>query len=148
MRRYSKNPQLWARSKRLRKVLERTATGAVRTVSPPARAHKLVQRLDAETVSTLVADYQSGMSSPQLQVKYQLSKGSVLRLLASAGVEMRRKSLSSEQLALAVQRYRAGLGIREVAAELGVAKTTVQNALARSGIEMRPGGRRRRMDLR
>lgn len=68
-------------------------------------------------------------------------------MLASAGVEMRRRSLSPEQLTVAVERYRSGLGIRGVAAKMGLSKTTVQNALGRAGVEVRPGGRQRRVDL-
>jgi len=94
--------------------------------------------LSPETIAALVVDYGAGVSSTDLQAKYSLSKGSVLRLLGESGVKMRRRGLTEAQLEVVVGRYRAGLTIREVAAELGLPKTTVQNALERSDVEMRP----------
>lgn len=89
-------------------------------------------------------DYQAGWSSTELQARYRLGKGSVLRLLRKAGVEMRRRPLGQDQLCAIVERYQSGLTIREVAAELGLPKTTVQDGLAQSGVTMRPSARRPR----
>jgi len=102
--------------------------------------------LSAETVAALVADYRAGASSTDLQAKYHLSKGSVLRLLRESSAEMRRRGLTDAQLDVVVSRYRDGLTIREVAAELGLPKTTVQNALERAGLPMRPAARRIRSE--
>lgn len=44
-------------------------------------------------------DYREGISSTELQAKYNLSKGSVLGLLAQHRVEMRRQSLDDERVA-------------------------------------------------
>jgi len=125
-------------------VLLDPATAPVRKVpnGPIGRVHRVSQRLSAETIAALVVDYGAGVSSTDLQAKYSLSKGSVLRLLGESGVEMRRRGLTDSQLEAVVSRYRDGLTIREVAAALELPKTTVQNALERSGLPMRPSARR------
>jgi hypothetical protein len=48
--------------------------------------HKLIQRLDADIAERLVADYNAGVPTTQLTKKYELGKGSVLRLLSDAAV--------------------------------------------------------------
>jgi len=98
--------------------------------------------LSSETVAALVVDYGAGVSSTELQAKYSLSKGSVLRLLGESGVKMRRRGLTDSQLEAVLVRYQAGRTIREVATELELPKTSVQNALERSGLPMRPAARR------
>lgn len=98
-------------------------------------------RLSTEVIAQLVVDYQAGVSSPELQKRYGLSKGTVLRLLNEAGVEMRRRGLSAEQLGEVVRLYESGMTIREVARDLGVPKTTVQNALERTRTVKRPAAR-------
>ena len=145
LRRYSRQPHVERTAKRLARLLD-PATAPVRKTgnAPLRRVHRVSQRLSAETVAALVADYRAGVSSTELQAKYSLSKGSVLRLLGDSGVEMRRRGLTDSQLEAVLARYRAGLTIREVAAELELPKTSVQNALERSGLPMRPAARRTR----
>lgn len=146
VRRYSRQPHLWRKAKQLQKLLN--AEVIIRpTIAPNqvVRQHKLGQRVAPEVVAQMVGDYENGLSSTQLQRKYKLSKGSVLKLLQAAGVEMRRRGLSDEQVAMLIERYRAGLTIREVAAEQRLAKTTVQVALAWAGVNMRPLARRRKI---
>lgn len=126
----------------MQKILEGKAEPRSETVVQDVHVHKLAQRLDEETLSAIAADYAAGMTSTELRQTYQLGKGSVLRLLAESGVEMRRRSLEPEQLNQVVERYQAGLAIREVAAELGLPKTTVQDALRNAEVKMRPAARR------
>lgn len=113
---------------------------------PLPRVHRLDVRLGAEALDQLIIDYQAGLTGPELQSRYGLSKGSVLRLLHEAGVQLRRQPVRGGQLAEMVALYESGLSIRQVAAELGLPKTTVQDALPRSGVAMRPAAcpRRRR----
>ncbi|WP_375430995.1 hypothetical protein [uncultured Friedmanniella sp.] len=147
LRRYSRQPHLWRIAKRVQKILDERPQ-PIEEIGPDQmrHVHKLEHRLDPATLAALVDDYAAGMSSTELQEKYSLGKASVLRLLAEAGVEMRRRSLKPEQVTRVVERYQAGLDIRGVAAEMGLPKTTVQDALRRSGTKMRTGGRQRRGD--
>jgi transposase len=106
------------------------------------RIHRVDVRLGADVLAQLVADYESGASTVELQQRFGLSKGSVLSVLHNSNVKVRRQPLGEEQLVEITRLYRSGLTIREVAAELGVPKTTVQDALVRSGEPMRAAARR------
>jgi DNA-directed RNA polymerase specialized sigma24 family protein len=144
VRRYSKQPHLWAMSKRLGKLLD--ASHGQEAEGEPAphhtpRVHKLSQRLSEETVQALLKDYRNGSSLSDLQRTYSLGRGSVQRLLRDAEVRRRRKSLSEAEVAVLVKRYEAGRTIREIAAEQALPKTTVQDALAGAGIVSRPATR-------
>jgi hypothetical protein len=50
--------------------------------------HRVDLRLGPDVIAQLVVDHQAGISSTELQKTYALSKGTVLRLLSAAGVEM------------------------------------------------------------
>jgi transposase len=76
-----------------------------------------------------------------LQVNFELSKGSVRKLLSAAGVSMRKRPVAQDKVEEIVELYGTGLSIRQVAAKTGVPKTTVQNLLAKSGVVMRPAVR-------
>lgn len=132
------------------KVLQKILMGPVvrdPTVLGAPRVHKLDQRLEPDVLARLIADYESGVSSTELQRTYRLSKGSVLKLLGESGVAKRRKPLAEDEVAGMSELYTQGCTIREIAAEVGHAKTTVQDALERSGVEMRPAARRVRNTL-
>jgi hypothetical protein len=108
--------------------------------------HRIDVRCDATLLETLVAEYEAGASTVELQERFGLGKGSVLSILHEAGVKIRRQPMEDERLEEIRQLYQSGLTIREVAASLSVPKTTVQDALARLGQPMRPATRRRRGD--
>jgi hypothetical protein len=108
--------------------------------------HRIDVRCDATLLETLAAEYEAGASTVELQERFGLSKGSVLRLLHEAGVQIRRQPMDDARLEEIRRLYRSGLTIREVAACLSMPKTTVQDALARAGQAMRPAARRRRGD--
>jgi DNA-directed RNA polymerase specialized sigma24 family protein len=141
MRRYSKLPHLWRRTKRLAKLLTSSAERSAEPSPVLPHVHKLSQRLSDQTVKALLSDYRDGSSLADLQRKYSLGRGSVQRLLREAGLRRRRKSLTDAELAALVERYEAGLPIREIAAEQGLAKTTVRDALKRSEVGMRSAAR-------
>lgn len=92
--RYSKHSDHWESLRRVQR-MTRTATKSGGPAGHAGhrlvRRYKLDQRLDAETVARLVADYESGASSRQLALDYDLGKGSVLKLLQEAGVAVRRQ---------------------------------------------------------
>jgi lambda repressor-like predicted transcriptional regulator len=136
VRRYSKQPHLWRASERLTKLLDHDLgqrTGNRPAGDPPPHVHKLAHRLTVEAIGTLQQAYQTGASLAGLQQQFDLSRGSVQRVLREAGVRRRRKSLTDAEVAVLVERSESGLTIRQIAAEQGLAKTTVQNALVRAG---------------
>lgn len=105
--------------------------------SRPQR-YKLDQRLDASVPAEVVADYEAGMPTTQLTVKYGLSKASVLRLLHEAGTEMRRQPFSGQELNEAVRLYASGLSTAAIGAQHGVHPSKVWRALRARGVAMRP----------
>lgn len=132
--------------KKLLKTSNRRTSCTVEQVAQSVKIKKLSQRLSPETITALVEDYQAGLSSPQLQAKYCLSKGSVLGLLAQQGVERRRQSLSNERVAELARLYESGLTVREIVVRTGTPKTTIQGALRAADVTMRAAHRRKRAD--
>jgi DNA-directed RNA polymerase specialized sigma24 family protein len=108
--------------------------------------HRIDVRCDATVLETLVAEYEAGSSTVELQERFALGKGSVLAILHEFGVKIRRQPMDDAMQAEIRRLYQSGLTIREVAAVLGMPKTTVQDALSRLGQAMRPAARRRRGD--
>jgi len=150
IRRYSKQDGTWFELERLLRVLERIPAGIRPERAPRGGTRfKLEQRLDPETVAQLVADYEAGVPTTQLTSRYHLGKSSVLRLLAEAGVAMRKRPMTPEQVDEAVALYEGGLAYRQVAAQLRLDRTTVWHALKAHGVVFRPAnepGRRRRRE--
>lgn len=99
---------------------------------------KLDQRLDAETLASLVADYESGTPTTQLTGKYGLGKGSVLRLLRECGAKIRQQGVPDDEIATASQLYLEGWSLSRLGKRYGCDLSTVRNTLRRNGIEMRP----------
>jgi hypothetical protein len=68
---------------------------------------------------------------------YQLGRGTVLQLLAEAGVTMRHQGLSEQETAEAASLYASGLSVVTVADRLARPMSTVYLALKRAGVVMR-----------
>ncbi|WP_239476653.1 helix-turn-helix domain-containing protein [Nocardia arizonensis] len=107
---------------------------------PPVRRYRIDRRLTPEVIAELVDAYRQGTSTPTLCEQYNLSKGSVLKLLAQHGITMRHQPLTDLQIDRAVEQYRAGDSLATIAKQLDSAATTIRSALAARGIGMRPAG--------
>ncbi len=68
---------------------------------------------------------------------YGLAKGTVLQVLASRGVKMRRQPLTPEQISAAIQHYEAGWSLKRIGAERGADHTSIHRALNRASVAMR-----------
>ena len=99
------------------------------------------QRLGIEQIEQLVADYESGIDTTELMVTYQLSKSSVLKLLASRGVAMRHQSMTDEQISSAVALYEEGRSLIAIVKELTIPRETIRRALIDAGVTLRKRGR-------
>jgi hypothetical protein len=60
--------------------------------------HRIDVRFDATVLETLVAEYEAGASTAELQERFGLGKGSVLSILHEAGVKIRRQPIDAERL--------------------------------------------------
>lgn len=132
LRRRSKQPHLWRTTQHLQRI---TAKAEVRTAkrSAQSRPHRLDMRIDPERRAALVADYERGTETSELQTIYGLSKGSVRKILNEAGIKLHRTPLTADQRAECHRLRAQGLTQRKIAAQLGVPKTTVQDAVAKGG---------------
>jgi hypothetical protein len=102
--------------------------------APDPRVHALDRRLSSETLQQLVGDYQAGVSANQLAVRYQLSRGSVRRLLRESGVPRRYQAMTDAEVDQAVELYQSSLTISQVAAKIDRPWSTVQTALTRRSV--------------
>lgn len=100
-------------------------------------------RLNEAQRQALVVDYRNGTPTTQLTSRYQLSKGSVLEILADGGVEMRRQGLTETQTSEATRLYESGHSLAAIATKLNSAPTTVNRALTARGVRLR--GRHERL---
>ena len=124
----------------LRKLTEEieSSLGRAGTSSKKPQRHKLDHRIDGELVARVVAEYEAGTPTTQLTRMFSLGKGSILKILREAGVELRLPRMSAAELELARQLYESGLSLVDVSKQLGrPGHSTVYQALKRSGVRMR-----------
>ncbi|BBX25032.1 hypothetical protein MALV_01570 [Mycolicibacterium alvei] len=81
--------------------------------------------------------YKDGTGTPELRSRYNLSQGSVLKILHSHGVTMRRQGITDEQIDDAVHLYELGESLAKIGAHLGAEAGTVRRALLNRGVRMR-----------
>lgn len=106
---------------------------------PAPTTHKLDQRLTPELIAELAAAYESGLSTNKLMRQYDLSKGSVLKLLREAGVKLRNQGIPNEAAAevtrLYVEQEWSSLRIGD---RYGCDGETVRKFLKRHNVQIRP----------
>lgn len=113
----------------------------VGSLTDHAPLHKLSHRLTPEEMARLAEEYKAGKTTTQLEVQFQLSHGSVVKLLQDQGVTIRSRGLSQVELEQIVECYESGLSIVQVAQKLGRADSTIWRALLKMKVKMRPRGR-------
>jgi hypothetical protein len=114
---------------------------------PPRIPQRAEDRLGADGVAQLCADYQAGQSSKKLQRMYGLSQGAVLRLLEVNGVSRRQRGLTDLQVRQAVELYLRGWALTRIGDHFGKDHTVVRNALLRGGVTLRADRRRAAAEL-
>jgi hypothetical protein len=140
MKRYS-NPVYQGR--RLRQVVElaeKSAKMPVREVTPLPQTQRVDRRLSAETIAELVEAYRDGASTPELRRRYDLSQGSVIKILHEHGVEMRNQGFADGQVPVAAELYRSGTTLAELGHRFGISPNAARRALVSAGVVMRPRG--------
>lgn len=131
MNRYSKHP------KPVMPTSVPTSPIATRLPShtPP---HRLDRKVSSEIAAQLVADYESGVPSTHLSMIYGLGKGSVLKLLKEAGVQMRHQGLAEDDLEEAATLYKEGWSLPRVAERFGCSVGSVRKEFRTHGVQIRP----------
>jgi hypothetical protein len=118
---------------------EQSANLPVRAMVPLPQVQRLDRRLSAETVAELVQAYRDGVGTPELRRRYDLSQGSVIRILHRHGVQMRNQGLADGDIATAAELYRGGATLARLGERFGVSPNAVRRALI-SGEVMRARG--------
>jgi DNA-binding NarL/FixJ family response regulator len=95
---------------------------------------RISNRLEAEAIERLVAEYAGGTTAADLGQRYGLAKSSVLRLVRQAGERVRRPRLSVTEAARVGQLYEAGLRQKDIAERLGRSPSAVWHCLHRLGL--------------
>lgn len=124
--------------KRLQKLLD-LAQQIDTTLPRPNKplAKRVSLRLTPVQQRQLADEYEGGIATTRLMTKYGIGKGTVLRILESQGVTMRRQPLTAEQVSTAIELYVAGQSLQAVAVTLGCDHETVRRALLGAGLALR-----------
>ena len=109
----------------------------------PIEPWSLDRRLNEATITEMIRRYESGVGTPQLCRDFKLSKYSVLKVLHSQGVAMRRQPLAPSDRANVVRLYRDGSTMSEIAELLGTGLGQVRQSLIDAGVQIHRSGRRR-----
>ena len=89
--RYSKHPKLV--------IPTRVPASPIASRLPARRPPRRIDRkVSSEVAAQLVSDYESGVPSTHLSMISGLGKGSVLKLLKEAGIQMRHQGLPEDNL--------------------------------------------------
>ena len=72
--------------------------------------------------------------------EHDVSKKGVLKLLADAGVSMRRQPLAVEQVNEAAELYQSGLSLAKVSEQMSLPHESIRRALVEAGVQMRRRG--------
>lgn len=97
-------------------------------------------RLSSVDKAAMVEGYRRGIPTTTLCTEYHVSKDTVLRILAQAGVQMRRQPMTPEQVDEAGRLYVGGLSLSQVSERIGAHQDTIRLALLRAGMTLRPSG--------
>jgi hypothetical protein len=111
------------------------------------QTQRVDRRLSAETIAQLVQAYGDGASTTELRRRYELSQGSVIRILHDHDVEMRGQGLADEDVPTAAELYRDGATLAQLGGQFGVSPNAIRRALFSAGVLMRPRGGRKRLPL-
>jgi hypothetical protein len=98
---------------------EKSAKRPVRAASPLPQVQRVDRWLTAEAIAELVLAYRGGIGTPELRRRFDLSQGSVIKILHAHGVEMRNQGLNDADVATAAGLYRSGATWLSLATSLG-----------------------------
>jgi hypothetical protein len=121
-------------------VAERSAKMPVRTPEPLVQMQRIDRRLSAETIAELIQAYRDGASTPELRRRYEISQGSVIKILHEHGVAMRNQGLADSDVSTAAALYRGGATLAQLGERFGVSPNAVRRALVAASVVMRARG--------
>jgi hypothetical protein len=96
--------------------------------------------MSAEAIAEMVQAYRDGASTTELRRRYELSQGSVIKILHRHGVKMRGHGMTDDDLPAAAELYCRGATLAQLGERFGVSANAVRRALASAGVVIRPRG--------
>ena len=141
MKRYSKPVYQGRRLRRMVDLAEKSAKTPAREALSLRQTQRIDRRLSSETIVELVQAYRDGASTTELRRRYDLSQGSVIKILHGQGVEMRGQGLADDDIATAAELYRNGKTLAQLGKRFGISPNAVRRALTSVGVVMRPRGK-------
>lgn len=98
-------------------------------------------RLSDEVRTTVAERYAAGETTTVLAQEYGVAKSTVLGILRSNRVVVRRQPLTLEQVGETARLYESGLSLSQVAERVGVNQETMRVAILKAGAGLRqPAG--------
>jgi hypothetical protein len=140
MKRYSNPVYRGSRLRRMVDQVEKSLKMPVREVISLPQTQRVDRRLSAESIAELVQAYRDGVGTPELRRLYDLSQGSVIKILHERGVQMRNQGLADDDVAAAAELYRGGATLAQLGERFGVSPNAVRRALTSDEVVMRPRG--------
>jgi len=122
-------------------VAEKSAKRPVRGMPSLPQVQRTDRRLASETIAELVQAYRDGATTTDLRLRYDLSQGSVIKILREHGVTMRNQGLGDGDTATAAELYRGGATLAQLGEYFGVSPNAVRRAVTSAGVVMRARGR-------
>lgn len=114
---------------------------------PPRAFQPRVKRgwnhLSDEARAEVAMQYEAGDTTTQLAKDYGVAKSTIIGILRSRNVVVRRQSLSMEQVGEAARLYESGLSLSQVAVQVRVNQETMRVAIIQAGVQLRPPARGR-----
>jgi transposase-like protein len=120
------------------------APSSTRVEVDPPEPFKLTQRLKPDVIDQIIACYQAGEPSTAIATSFNISKGSVIRLVRNAAAAIRKQGLTQEQVEEAIKLYVDGKSLAWIGKHLRVDRGTVWRQLRKRGVKMRDSHRRER----
>jgi hypothetical protein len=118
----------------------KSAKTPVREVFPLPQVQRVDRRLSAEMIAELVQAYRDGASTADLRRRYELSQGSVIKILHGHDVEMRGQGLADSDVPIAAELYRGGKTLTQLGEQFGISPNAIRRALMSAGVVMRARG--------
>jgi lambda repressor-like predicted transcriptional regulator len=140
MRRYSKPVYQGPQLRQTVEMVEKSEKTQVRRSHPLPQVRRVYRRLSAETITELVQAYRDGAPTTELRQHYDLSQGSIIKILHEHGVAMRRQGLTDHDAARAAKLYRSGATLAQLSKQFDVSYGAVRRALVSAGAVLRPRG--------
>lgn len=112
---------------------------SVRSSEP--RVKRPWNRLSDADRAAVATRYEAGETSTALATDYGVAKSTILGILRSSCVVVRRQPLTSEQVSEAARLYKSGLSLSQVARRLQVNQETMRVAILETGLKLRPASK-------